>query len=370
MNSLISLPSKSIASILIILFIIFPVPGLADETPSDTNGDAAIEQVEEDLVEQGLLEDPEKEATEEEDSEDKAQESLSKSATMESDAPMMATMEDPTPVSLEDSIFGTGAHMAIPDISMKIGAAVLEYPIQVPMGRNGLSPSVVLNYNSSRKNSLAGVGWDLNIDSIQRSMKRGACYNCNEFTYNGKDLVPVNADSSGYGKYRPEKEQAFSIIEFNPDNSWAVTLKNGMVYHFGASSDSRQTNSHGTFQWLLTTVMDTNGNTLTYTYSVDQGQVYLSAIDYIDYYNLSFYYEDRPDAITSYGSKSKVVTAKRLKTIALTSLDGNIRAYDLAYEQSTNTAQSLLTRIPNMVPIFCWTATTRLCPDHPCPLPS
>ncbi|MCP3942526.1 MAG: hypothetical protein GY710_13710 [Desulfobacteraceae bacterium] len=338
--------SRWVIYTLIIFYAVAPGLVTADEQWSESGEETSIEQIETELGEQGLIEDQDKEESgEEATEEEKLQEDIEKDSKLKSAAPMMAATGDTDPADLENTIFDTDLNMKAPDIAMEIGAAVMEYPIQVPKGRNGLTPTVVLNYNSSRENSLAGVGWDLNPDYIQRSVKRGACYTCTDFIYNGEDLLPVKVDDSGYGTYHPEKEQAFSLIEFLPDNSWSVTLKNGNTYVYGTTATSRQDNDKGSFRWLLETVTDTNGNTLIYTYTKDRGRIYPAAIEYSDYYTVSFYYEDRTDIITDYVSLSLVETAKRLKTVTVISDSENIRAYDFSYETSANTSQSLLTQI-------------------------
>jgi len=53
------------------------------------------------------------------------------------------------------------------------GTAGLTIPIDVPRGRKGIQPNFTLAYNSSSGNSILGVGWSLELGSIQRSTKRG-----------------------------------------------------------------------------------------------------------------------------------------------------------------------------------------------------
>ncbi|MFA5904865.1 MAG: toxin TcdB middle/N-terminal domain-containing protein [Desulfobacula sp.] len=287
---------------------------------------------------------------------DASENNASEKASSEKAADEKAGAKAATPVAtsvaapitnLEGSIFSTSSYMTLPDISMKTGAAIVNYSILVPPGRNGLTPAVFLHYNSSKKDGVAGVGWGLNTDSIKRSTKYGVCYTCTSFTMNDEELVPININASGYGTYRPEKEQTFSTIEYHSTNSWTVTFKNGLEYTYGTSAASKQTNAYGTFQWFLETIKDTNNNTISYTYTEDQGQVYLSTIAYSNYYTISFFYKDRLDKIESYVSNSKVKTANKLKTIAI---EGNnhtipIRAYDLDYNESFNTARTLLENI-------------------------
>jgi len=257
--------------------------------------------------------------------------------------PVLCLAQDDQPQ--QGSVLSTGSHMAVADISMKIGAATLDYPIGVPPGRNGLTPKVFLHYDSSQRNALAGVGWNLNTDAIRRSTRKGTCYSCTDFTYNGEQLVPVSVDANGYGTYRPEKERAFSTIRFLPDDSWSVTLKSGVSYRYGARADARQAGNQGTFKWYVSSIEDTNGNTISYFYTSEQGQIYPDTIEYSDYYIISFFYEPRTDIRQSHASHAGVTTAQRLKTIAIENHQDTIRAYDLTYTDSANTLRSLLTRI-------------------------
>jgi|GEM_PF-5583898 len=48
------------------------------------------------------------------------------------------------------------------------GVSYLSHPIEVPPGRDGLSPQNSLNYSSIRGNGWLGVGWDLSMGFIQR----------------------------------------------------------------------------------------------------------------------------------------------------------------------------------------------------------
>ena len=62
------------------------------------------------------------------------------------------------------------------------GAATYSIPIIVPPGRGGIAmPDLALVYNSQQKNGWVGVGWDLEVGSIQRSTKWGVDYNSKNF---------------------------------------------------------------------------------------------------------------------------------------------------------------------------------------------
>jgi len=59
------------------------------------------------------------------------------------------------------------------EVEPTTGNATFSFPIPVPAGRGGVQPNLVLVYNSSFRNGMYGVGWNLDLSSIQRSTKRG-----------------------------------------------------------------------------------------------------------------------------------------------------------------------------------------------------
>src|SRR3990167_7812448 len=60
------------------------------------------------------------------------------------------------------------------DVDPTTGTAITTIPINVPQGRAGIQPNIQLLYNSSSPNGMLGMGWLLDLGSIQRSTKRGA----------------------------------------------------------------------------------------------------------------------------------------------------------------------------------------------------
>ncbi len=243
------------------------------------------------------------------------------------------------------------------DNSLYTGAATYRIPIVAPPGRVGISPTVTLNYSSQTQNGLLGMGWTLDIGSIRRNTLMGLNYTQNDFVYT-KDGSSQPLVSYGGTEYRAKIDDG-SFMRFfydpsQPQAGWTAYDKNGVVYTFGAAANgaSRQDNSNGVFKWCLDQVQDLNGNymNIAYTKVVQQGEIYLAEIDYtgnsgvplLPSNRISFYYESRTDQPPMYATNSLVVTAYRLKTIAVTVNSTLVRAYNLTYAQSPTTGRSLL----------------------------
>jgi len=238
------------------------------------------------------------------------------------------------------------------------GRATTSIPIAVPPGRKGIRPSLALSYSSSSRNGWLGVGWGLDLGYIERSTKNGVPkYDSSDtyaFMFQGvaSDLVQI-PDLT----YRAKDEGLFLRFENKgAPNGWEVRDKSGTRYLFGGSPDSEQTVAGKTPRWCLRKVVDTNGNSLTVSYTADQGQLYPARIDYTghetnglqdlapsNYVTLTT--EARPDMDVSYRSGFEVRTAKRLKEIAAYAQGQLARKYALAYTQSQRTGRSLLSTV-------------------------
>ena len=185
------------------------------------------------------------------------------------------------------------------------GEAALSFPIEIPKGRKGMQPQLALRYTSGVENSWCGTGWNLTVPSVSIETRWGVpryaddANNKTIYLLNGMQLVE---DPSETGKYRTRVEGAFQRILRKTASDgkyyWEVTEKNGTKYCYGLTAQSRLSNyrnSSQVFQWNLERVIDTNGNTINYSYIKDTNanpgdregwtQLYLSEINYTGYNN-------------------------------------------------------------------------------------
>ncbi|MFA5167827.1 MAG: toxin TcdB middle/N-terminal domain-containing protein [Candidatus Omnitrophota bacterium] len=240
------------------------------------------------------------------------------------------------------------------------GRAQTSVPIFVPPGRKNIQPNLSLNYSSSSGNGWVGVGWSLAMGSIQRDVKKGVPhYDSTDtyvFSFQGVSSELVAIDTN---QYRAKDETLFLKFDYDPaNNKWTVTDKSGTQHIFGDSSTSRQTNTHGTFQWHLSKVKDTKGNTMTVYYTTDNGNLYLSRVEYngnetqsfAPTHKVGFTLEDRSDNSFSYISGAKVSINKRLSIIQVKVKDSQgtyqlARKYTLAYTTSPSNGRSILASV-------------------------
>lgn len=228
---------------------------------------------------------------------------------------------------------------------LNTGTATYRVKIAVSPGVNKHQPEVLLEYNSGYGNSVAGIGWDLSTQYIQRRTDKGLPeYTDNDhFTYSSSgEIVPLDD-----GSYRLKMEGQFMKFQRNGD-SWEAWQKNGTKLFFGTDVTARQTNALGVFRWFLQKEVDTNGNEIFYSYTQDGGQAYLSEIHYSIvsenvYKSVKFVYEPRTDSFSDYHSRFRVVIAKRLKTIEIRSQGKLVRVYRLDYQQGVDL--SLLSQV-------------------------
>src|SRR3990172_8822451 len=203
---------------------------------------------------------------------------------------------------------GSGISLPVPNTLLSTGAAAVSIPLVVPPGRNGIAPNLALTYNSNQGNGWLGVGWGMEMGSIQRATKRGVDYQATDFVFgiNGSGTELVSKGSNYYG---PKIEGDFSIFYYNAvTGGWEVTTKAGTKYFFGTTAAARQDNANGVFKWCLDRVQDTNGNYMEILYIKNNGEIYLNRINYTGNVNglgatnyVQFYYDsNRPDVPPMY----------------------------------------------------------------------
>ena len=273
------------------------------------------------------------------------------------------------------------------------GRFTYSVPIRVPPGRQGSEPKLALGYNSAAGNGWCGVGWMLNVGSIQRDNRAGVPlqwhqaimgspshpftleYNLPSYAYDdtkgfvssfgsGGALVRVSAPGENPQIYRQQVDTTFLTYSyFTNDNHWEVIDKGGTTYYFGESVAGRMENTNtnwtphagaSTYRWALERVLDVNGNETFLKYLNDAGSLYLTNITYNANTNspvlpatheIDFVLGDRSDKGISFLSGYRVEARKLLKEIQIKAGGANVRKYVLNYAASPSSLRSLLVSV-------------------------
>lgn len=183
------------------------------------------------------------------------------------------------------------------------GTASLSIPLPLSPNRNGFTPQLSLSYNSGTGNGLFGIGWDIDLPSIQRrtDKKIPRYFDTNEvnaipqedsFMFSGvEELVPFLELKNDKWEvkqeeniefiirnYRPRIEGSFSRIERiylknTKSFYWKVTSKENITTFFGISEKSRiadPTDTSKVFQWLPEFSYDDKGSWIWYEYKIEE----------------------------------------------------------------------------------------------------
>jgi len=241
------------------------------------------------------------------------------------------------------------------------GEARFDIPLVVPPGRKGLTPELTLSYSSFKRDYISpyGYGFDLSTSSIFRNTRHGLdqLYTRDDFAVKlaGKysELVLVDAqadlymakDGNDFNKYFLESGQ------------WRVQDTQGNEFHFGEVASARQADpedSGKVYQWMLTRIVDPNGNEVEFTYSQDNNQIYLDSIEYAvldttePLFKIDLVYLTKPTGPTSYHAGFPVKTLKLLESIDVqenaSSTFVTKKSYEFTYH-STSTPISRLTSV-------------------------
>ena len=260
------------------------------------------------------------------------------------------------------------------------GAFTYTIPLEVPEGRNGMQPSLSLNYSGSTRNGMLGAGWSLSgLSRITRCNKTlategvvdGVDYSdfttdnedsVDRFCLDGQKLVAVggvNYGDGSYGgidtEYRTEADIFARIVStgagvnvpLGPDK-FIVAMKSGVVREYvpryGMREQPSVTLSNETvtastvhlgkfpIAWVLSAERDRSGNEVRYSYlGTDNNPETRYLPDQISYtYNthgsadaqqarrfVNFYYQERPDPEFSWQSGVLTSSTRRLLSIAM-----------------------------------------------------
>ena len=270
-----------------------------------------------------------------------------------------------------------GATAGVFDVSPS-GAATYTIPIEIPPGINGIQPNLSLVYNSQSGNGIAGIGWNIGGLSMISRVNKNLYYDRaiapfdwtkdSPFSLDGNRLIVFSTHSTDSIVYMLEVDDFSRVVGYNigayGPAYFKVYHKNGQLWQYGSSNaNDRFSNYHLTTDgsrrlgWMLTSVVDTNGNEMQFHYTgelIQNIQVINHRISHItyarnrnvanmhSYQTVSFDYETRGDVIRTYVAGLLSIQEKRLKSIRIRGLalapECSYRRYTLDYALSAATA--------------------------------
>jgi len=279
---------------------------------------------------------------------------------------------------------------AIPNDVSSNGSFSYSVPFDLPEFR-GLVPNVSLAYNSSdlsyaRERNFTGIGWRLTGFPMIELMSPGggtpfysigaqptSIADRNIYILDGTPLLAcddlaatnlwtlsypdeyktdsMSASCSSGGNFASQHEDYRKILKTT--NHWLIYAGDGTEYKYenlaalGATTNPGVSTDYLTNgKWVLTAITDVNGNSVTIQYAVegyDRGYATTpTAITYAGY-SVNFHYKSRPTML-SYALGFDYMGGQNNLLEAIEILDGSsqMRAYDLSYELSSETARNRL----------------------------
>jgi len=231
--------------------------------------------------------------------------------------PEMAETANYTPTTIKDMKYADPAagvvSVAPPTISNN-GVASTRFPIKLPVGRNGMTPQLSVEYNSENGNGWMGLGWNLQLPAMTLDTRWGAPrFNSEKETelyllngqslvqkINGKYVNPHRTDqelarntaTEGPRYFYLRKEgQYLEIIRYGstPETyRWRVTDKNGIIHYYGGNPSNVAENAvvrnpgGAITHWALLQSVDPFGNYVHYSY--DQANIPVNGLDAHKFY--------------------------------------------------------------------------------------
>lgn len=168
----------------------------------------------------------------------------------------------------------------------QLGDAQYSIPLTVPAGTNNLTPPLNLVYNHRSDDSLLGVGWNVGgLSSIRRCYRTlaqdaaiaapGTGTN-DAYCLDGARLRLTGGTYGTAGSTYQTEIERFARVRINTADgtgplSWEVYTKDGLIYEYGYTTDSRIESLGVTAvrTWAVNKIRDRAGNYIQFTYLED-----------------------------------------------------------------------------------------------------
>jgi RHS repeat-associated protein len=276
------------------------------------------------------------------------------------------------------------------------GAATYRIPLWTPPGVGDVELDLALVYNSRAGNGTLGHGWSLEglslISRCNRTVAQdgvaGGVTNtlADRFCLDGQQLKLVSGTYGAAGSVYATELESFSRVVANGvagngPQSFTVTTKNGLVYEYGGTGDSRiQAGASATVRtWTVSRIRDrasgSNGNSITFTYQNDaaagayiDGSFRIATIAYPvtatgagPFYQVGFQYSARPasDVPVGYLAGAVIREPNQLDSITIqaTGSATAIKTYNLSYATAPGSGRLRLASVQECAASSCFRPT-------------
>lgn len=227
------------------------------------------------------------------------------------------------------------------DANNNMGALIYKLPLQMPIGVNGMSPSIGINYNSGTNSGFSLYGLST-ITRCTATRDIDGFYGYIDFSstdrycLDGQRLVAISGGDGEVGTVYSTEQKNFSKIvshggmASNP-STWQVRTKSGYILNYGIGNNAGDSQNNINYRWYLSSKEDRFGNKIQYIYKDLAGRNVLSKIKY-NMHVVTFFYEDTGTSVTKYEFGKAYYNSHILKNIEVRT-DGILRReYQLAYE--------------------------------------
>lgn len=252
------------------------------------------------------------------------------------------------------------------------GAATYTIPIWAQRGPNGLEPHIALTYNSQSGTGYVGVGWSLSgLSSIYRCTQTYAqdpapapitLTTSDVFCMDGQRLRLTGGSYAVAGStYQTEIANFAKVTAYgsagNGPSYFEVQERDGLTYEYGNGGGS-QVLASGTstaWVWWLDKITDRAGNTLTISYTAQNGTAVPATISWTPSshgassynYTMQFGYGTNVPQSSIYGyvGGTAFTNTSLLTSISVEYMGSTVKKYVLTYQQSPTTGRDELTEL-------------------------
>ncbi|MEQ8275464.1 MAG: toxin TcdB middle/N-terminal domain-containing protein [Deltaproteobacteria bacterium] len=252
---------------------------------------------------------------------------------------------------------GVGENVSVDD---NMGLMRYGVSVELPNGFDGLTPDLSFTYTSGGGSSVLGMGWSMELPSIERMTMRGVPRydETDRFVADGgNELVRVfeGVSASAPAVYRQRFESSFTRYTWHDRDGgksgyWQAEYADGRVGFFGADRNGTrvptavEANGDETFKYHLVELVDVYGHRTRFDYVKDGAVSLVSTVAYVftdgqPTYRVALTYEGRSDNVSDAKAGFDRILTRRLAGVRVETRGQQLRRYALSYEDDAQSGR-------------------------------